>query len=355
MSVSGGASAADVWRNPAPYPVGMDTWFGTVYNKTAQHDNRLRVGGDGDMYTTLPRFDLGGLPQVADRAYIWLYPIYDGGSPTNINWSLIGKQWQSGTVGSSDFPLPSNVLFFAGTTIAPTVGQWYRVEITSIYNAWRSSVNYKNYGLYLAPTSNNNNYSSFASSQQGYYGPHLQVSYTPQANDNIIKLKWPLGTAKPATPTVGGAFGDDWNNTYCDGLIKKHNGADYSASAGTEVYAAEDGFIRKRATTSTNNWGGYMTLEHNHPSGKYTTLYWHVSPVSGTAEGDFIPKGMKIATVQDISIYNHPTHFHFGLRKSPYSSPVSFTGGLPQTNCGGYPAFKEYFINPEDTSLILFQ
>lgn len=64
------AFAADKWLNPAPYPVGMDTWFGTVYNTTAQHDNRLRVGGWGDMYNTLLRFDLSGLPQVATNAYI---------------------------------------------------------------------------------------------------------------------------------------------------------------------------------------------------------------------------------------------------------------------------------------------
>lgn len=123
----------------------------------------------------------------------------------------------------------------------------------------------------------------------------------------------------------------------------------------TEVYAAEDGVIKKRATTSSNNWGGYMAIEHNHPvSGKFITVYWHISPASGTAEGDFVPKGMKIATVQDISAY-HTTHFHFGVQKSSYSVPTSYAGGLPQTNCGGYPAFPAGFIDPDNTSNVLFQ
>lgn len=155
------------------------------------------------MYNTLLRFDLSGLPQVADGAYLWLYAINDGGTPTDINWSMIGKQWQSNTVGSSDFPLPSNVLFPVGTTSAPTPWQWYVINVTGIYNAWRSSVNYKNYGLYLAPVSNNNNYSSFYSSTQGGgMGPWLQVAYTPQVDDNVIKLKWPSTTYENSPGSV---------------------------------------------------------------------------------------------------------------------------------------------------------
>ena len=356
LSFSSISFAADIWRNPAPYPVGMDTWFGTVYSQTAQHDNRLRVGGWGDMYNTLLRFDLSGLPQTATSAYLWLYAINEG-APTNINWSLIGKQWQSKTVSTFDFPLPSNVLYFAGTTTAPTPGLWYKVGITGIYNAWRSSATYKNYGLYLAPVSNNNNYSSFASSLQGWYGPQLQVAYTPQANDNVIKLKWPLSVSRGSLSVSLGFTGQS-PITCSDGYNKEHNGTDYTAASGTEVYAAEDGVIKKRATTSSGNWGGYMAIEHNHPSGngaKYTTLYWHISPVSGTAEGDFVPKGMKIATVINLAPYGHGTHFHFGVRIGAYNPSISNLGALPYAThpCDGYPVFPAGFINPE--SDILFQ
>lgn len=355
LSFGANAFAADKWLNPAPYPIGMDTWFGTVYSTTAQHDNRLRVGGWGDMYNTLLRFDLSGFPQVATNAYIWLYAINEG-APTDINWSLIGKQWQSSTVKSSDFPLPSNVLYFAGTTPAPTPGYWYKVNITGIYNAWRSSATYKNYGLYLAPVSNNNNYSSFASSLQGWYGPHLQATYTPQADDGVIKLKWPLGTSY-ASRVVTQSFGVDWAGMkYCPaGVIKKHNGVDYSAVAGTTVYAPEDGIV-KNTDLLPGGWASRIVIEHNHPvSGKYTTVLMHVNP--SVAVDNFVPKGMQVATVADLTPFGNDTHFHFGIRIGAYNAIVSGTGALPQATCTDpsgttYPGFPENFQNP---SAVLFQ
>lgn len=53
-------------------------------------------------------------------------------------------------------------------------------------------------------------------------------------------------------------------------------------------------------------------------------------------------KGQVIGKIADLG---NNTHFHFGVRKASYSN-VANAGGLPQTNCGGYPAFPEYFINP---------
>jgi murein DD-endopeptidase MepM/ murein hydrolase activator NlpD len=354
--------AADIWLNPAPYPEGMDTWYGTSYNTSAQHDYRLRIGGWGDSYNTLLRFDLSGLPQVAEHVYIWLYPINEGVT-TDINWYIIGKQWQSSTLTFQDFPMPSNVLYPIGSTSAPIQGQWYRVEIpVGIYNAWRAGTgtNYKNHGFFLTPVSNNNNYSTFGSSQQGYYGPHLQVTYTPQANDNVIKLKWPLGTAKPASPSVGGAFGDPWGSgvTKCVGLPMTHAGVDIPNAIGNPVYAAEDGVVRE-VFNSGSVWASAIVLEHNHPTGgKYTTVYWHVNPV-GVAQpvsGQplvFIPKGMQIATIANIT--GGGSHLHIGVRIGVYNSTISNKGALPTGSCIELPTFRESFINPWDTNQVLFQ
>jgi len=336
--------ATTIWRNPGPYPEGMDTWFGNVYSTTAQHDNRLIIGGWGDIYQTLLRFDLSGLPQTADSVYLYLNPT-NAGTPTNINWYLITNQWQSGTVNTNT-NLGGALI---GTTDVPDFAYWYVVNITSIYNQWRLG---GNYGFHLKPVSNNNNYTVFKSSTYGGgFGPWLQVNYTPQANNNIIKLKWPLGTPY-ANRVINSAFGADWNNTYCNGLIKKHNGTDFSATAGTAVYAAEDGVVKEFGPESTGQWASRIVLEHNHPTGgKYTTVYWHVNPISLTLN-DFIPKGMQIATVANLG---GVTHFHFGVRIGSYNNNTSGTGSLPQTNCGIYPAFPENFIDPNNTNNILFQ
>ena len=52
-------AAADsiVTRQPAPSDA-MDTFFGSYFSTTAQHLDYLRVGGWGDEYDTLIRFDL---------------------------------------------------------------------------------------------------------------------------------------------------------------------------------------------------------------------------------------------------------------------------------------------------------
>jgi murein DD-endopeptidase MepM/ murein hydrolase activator NlpD len=149
--------------------------------------------------------------------------------------------------------------------------------------------------------------------------------------------------------TLTSAFGADWNNTYCSGLIKKHNGTDFSAAAGTAVYAAEDGVVRNADFVAP--WAYRIVLEHNHPQGgKYTTVYWHVTP--SVAVDNFVPKGMQIATVANLG---SNTHFHFGVRLGVYDVNVSGTGSLPQTICGGYPAFPENFIDPNNVNNVLFQ
>jgi murein DD-endopeptidase MepM/ murein hydrolase activator NlpD len=304
----------------------------------------------------LLRFDLSGLPQSADAVYLYLYPT-SSGTPTNINWYLITNQWQSGTVNST-----TNLNgAYIWTTGVPNFAYWYTVNITSIYNQWRLG---GNYGLQLKPVSNNNNYTVFRSSTYGGgSGPWLRVDYTPQANDSVIKLKWPLGTNN-VSRVVGGYHWDDPWISSCGGYVKKHNGTDYSATAGWPVYAAEDGVVREK-TLSSQGWRYNLVMEHNHPvSGKYTTVYWHVEPLVNV--NDFVPKGMQIATVANLAT---GPHLHFGLRIGAYSTAVfngtnyAGTGGLPQTNCQDnpptgpwYPAFSSSsFISPENTSNVLFQ
>lgn len=347
LSVARSAIAADVWLNPGPYSSGegMDTWFGSVYNTTAQHDYRLRVGGWGDEYDTLVRFNLSGAPQVATQAVVWLYAINEG-TPTPVYWYIPTTQWQSGTVGWNNQPQQ----LYLGWTNSPTPGNWYGVIFTDQYNNWRSgNTSVANYGLKLKPVNTNNSYSSFYSSTQGGgYGPWLQITYTPQGDDSVLKLKWPLATSY-ANRVVTSSFGDDWNNTYCGGLIKKHTGTDFQASAGTAIYAAEDGVVRNADYISP--WAYRIVLEHNHPQGgKYTTVYWHVTP--SVSVGNFVPKGMQIATVANLG---SATHFHFGVRISGYDSAVSGVGSLPQTSCDGYPAFATTFVDPNNTNNVIFQ
>lgn len=140
------------------------------------------------------------------------------------------------------------------------------------------------------------------------------------------------------TRTVNLVFGGNWI-TSCGGYIKKHTGVDVQATKGEKIYAVFDGYVQVAQLDAT--WGGWVTVDHG-PAHTFnlTSVYWHVIP--SVSPNTWVLKGQQIGTVADLGI---STHFHLGLREAYYSN-VSNAGALPQTNCDGYPAFQEYFINP---------
>lgn len=359
------ASATTVYTQPGPFPVGMDTWYGSVFNTSSQHDGKLLAGGWGDEYNSLVRFDLSGLPLTATEAVVWLYatPMGDSSTPVNINWYQNTTQWHTGSVSWSTRP-SGNLLGY--TTAPSTIPGWYGVIFTSLYNSWRSgNTATPNYGLALKPTATNNNFDKFFGSGYGTASlrPELDVTYNISGTDNIPKLKWPLATPAYGSRTVTQAFGAfPWaGGTECPtGYQKYHNGTDYSASAGTMEYAPEDGIVKE--SIPTTEWGFNVVMEHTSPMGsKYTTVIWHIQPnadVTASNPGGFIPKGAPLGTVYDLTTSGHTPHFHLGMRMAPYSSPTSGAGALPQSTCTepngatylGYPAS---FVDVENSSNVI--
>lgn len=343
-----------ITRTPGPFPVGMDIWYNNTTATSAQHDSKLIVGaGGGTEYNSQVRFDLSGLPVMADIAILWLYH-NSSYTTTPINWYFNTEQWHSGSITWSTQPAG----FSVGTSSAPSTG-WYGVNITSIYNVWRSgSMTYLNAGLSLKPDQHDTKYDLFGASgnTNNDIRPRLEVNYTSNSNDNIPKHKWHLEIPIYGDRSINHPFGVDWaGGSYCDGLIKKHNGVDYAATVGTQVYAAEDGIVKE--VFETTQWGSAIVMEHTSPTDdKYTTVYWHVNPstdVFVSENGGFIPKGSQIATVYDLG---GNTHSHVGVRRASYDSSPSdaLSGASPQTNCGGYLAFPASFVDVNNTNNIIF-
>lgn len=350
------ASAATVVAKPGPFPIGMDTWYGSYYNTSSQHDGSMHIGGWGDEYDSLVRFDLSGLPLTATQAVVWLYAYPSGLTPVNINWYQNTTQWHTGSVSWSTRPSGN----YLGYTNAPsTIPGWYGVIFTSLYNSWRSgNISTPNYGLALKPTANNNVLDTFYGSGYGtaLYRPEFDITYNTSGTDSIPKFKWPLAAPAYANRTVSQAFGAfPWSGgTICPtGYQKYHNGTDYPASAGTAEYAPEDGVVKE--SLYDPNWGYNVVMEHNSPSGaKYTSVIWHIQPnvdVVASNPGGFIPKGAPLGVVYNLG---SNSHMHLGVRMSPYSSPDSGAGALPQTNCGGYQAFPANFVNVENSNNVIF-
>jgi hypothetical protein len=58
---------------------------------------------------------------------------------------------------------------------------------------------------------------------------------------------------------------------------------------------------------------------------------------------DPIKRGDLVGTIADLG---SNTHFHFGVRLAPYTNTAN-RGALPRAECGGDPAFPEYFADPK--------
>ncbi|GFO96663.1 hypothetical protein ig2599ANME_0852 [groundwater metagenome] len=173
------------------------------------------------------------------------------------------------------------------------------------------------------------------------------ISIFAEADPNIPPLKWPLnGTLSDRTILLD--FGANWTYGECPyGVYKKHVGIDVTAIKGENVSAAEDGEVEAKVSDSKHpEWKYGIVIEHSGVN-NFTTVYWHIDPIVN--EGDHVTKGQKIGTIANIAPY--AIHLHFGVRNSSYSD-IATRGALPQTDCGGYPAFPEYFIDPKTGSVL---
>lgn len=157
---------------------GKDIWTTSVFSYAPGGggpggglDNEwLQVGGWGDLYYTLIEFDLTGLPAVATSATLEFFVGKEKGNGTvGMHLDRITEFWNWRTQGTgSDFERlwwadrPSSVQW-AIDLAPPTVGQWYRIDITDLYNAWQSGT-YPNYGVQLRPVPGWNLWNEFYSS-----------------------------------------------------------------------------------------------------------------------------------------------------------------------------------------------
>jgi len=178
LPLSGGPSVLQ------PGPVdGNDIWTTSVYSYAAcsnpgpgggEHNFQLQVGGWADLYYSLLHFDLTGMPTNATSAvlYLYCYSLDNNGSGTPLYVDRITQfwwDWQTSGTGCDYQRLwwadkPTAVQWNPTALPAPTLGQWYALDITDLYNAWQTGI-YPNYGLQLRPVNNNNDFDFFYSSQ----------------------------------------------------------------------------------------------------------------------------------------------------------------------------------------------
>ena len=102
------------------------------------------------------------------------------------------------------------------------------------------------------------------------------------------------------------------------GVQMFHNGVDFAAPAGTDIYAAYDGKVV--AATYSSSMGNYVMIDHG--SGLYT-IYMHASALY-VREGDVVVRGETIAAVGTTG-RSTGNHLHFSVRlNGEYVSPWNY-------------------------------
>ncbi|MGE0260521.1 MAG: M23 family metallopeptidase, partial [Alphaproteobacteria bacterium] len=90
------------------------------------------------------------------------------------------------------------------------------------------------------------------------------------------------------------------------GYTRMHQGVDFAAPSGTEIYAAGDGTVVQ--VGRVNGYGNYVEVKHND---EYTTAYAHLSRFArGLKEGDRVRQGEVIGYVGMTGSATGP-HLHY--------------------------------------------
>lgn len=158
----------------------QDIWTTSVFSYTGAgggpggglNNDMLRVGGWGDLYYGLIQFELSMLPANAASTRLELFmPAVTGAGTTQLFLDRITTSWDWRTQGTGSDRLrlwwadqPAATPWTAAALPAPVAGQWYSIDITTLYNAWKSG-SVPNFGVRLRPSSGGNNtWAEFASS-----------------------------------------------------------------------------------------------------------------------------------------------------------------------------------------------
>jgi serine/threonine protein kinase len=163
-----------------------DVWTTSVYSYApggggpggGLDNDQLRIGGWGDWYWSLMRFDLSGNPKRAEHVVLQLYnEATSAAATTAFDVYVIDQDWGWSKGDRLWWRNRPTLMHKIASVDAPSPNSWVSIDITDIYNAWQSGQT-ANYGIALIPKFNNNNFDQFRSSKYAdeSYRPRLLVT-----------------------------------------------------------------------------------------------------------------------------------------------------------------------------------
>jgi curved DNA-binding protein CbpA len=163
-----------------------DVWTTSVYSYASGgggpggglDNDQLRIGGWGDWYWSLMRFDLSDNPKQAEHVVLQLYnEATSAAATTPFDVYVIDQDWGWNKGDRLWWRNRPTLMHKIASVDAPSPNSWVNIAITDIYNAWQSGQTV-NYGIALIPKFNNNNFDQFRSSKYAdkSYRPKLLVT-----------------------------------------------------------------------------------------------------------------------------------------------------------------------------------
>jgi hypothetical protein len=125
-----------------------DAFVTSVYDSPTTYEaykEYIRVGGWGDYYYGLIRFDVTEFPYPAQRAVIKLHTIPQAEVGIAMYLDRIDSYWDDSVMWSTK---PAFTYYRPLPAAVP--GEVYEIDITDMYNAWKSGT-LPNYGIQLRP------------------------------------------------------------------------------------------------------------------------------------------------------------------------------------------------------------
>ena len=325
-------NCTDIWISSSP-PAGVN-------------DNRLRVGSSSGEFHTLLRIDFSKFPKGMTGVRLVLTPFANGLPSIPMALDVVTSPWDNNTSWSN---APS--FSFVRQLPAPLPGNAYLIDLTDLHAQWKAGT-LPNFGIQLRPLAGSNGVNDFYSSA----ALPTQIPLLEVSDARRYSILFPL----PFTYTMeqlAFLFGSATND-FCGESRLRRTGVGLPAPVGTDVRAAEAGVVKLALKHAK---GGIVVIEHQGgPFGPFTTTYENIDPRrkkdpddhdarslrDGKLEaGESVQKGDIIGTVMQNPDLAVP-QLHFRIREAAYAEPITLLGALPQQDCGGAPAFPEFFYDP---------
>ena len=200
---------------------------------------------------------------------------------------------------------------FEAEPLAPT----YRTAGTGGVNRYKELEGYSNSQIVIETTQRLENLRNGIYAQSKSYDELVVLAENKEEMIKSVPAIMPISNHDLKRTASG--FGLRMHPVYM--IVKFHNGMDFTAPTGTEVYATGDGII-DAVVSAQNGLGKYITIDHGFG---YTSTYGHLNGFN-VKKGQRIQRGDVIGFVGNTGLSVAP-HLHYEIKfNGNYVDPANY-------------------------------